>query len=322
VIKQVSSSPISRIGGNGTVSRDTPSAGHDAVQREHDKQFASKPPRQLNGARQARNAKVDEVAKLYERQFLGEMFKAMRSTIKETDAPSMAQNIYNDQLDSEYVDKWSEQGGIGLSTVIYDQIMERYFGQSPQGQALKKQGPVALTDRDVLKVEKMSGGTAQTIATMEKNPSAQTKAQIEAAQAKPVAASEQPKVASNSESSSLPQLSKRETSSILDSQTALKLEVRPSPTGAPAKIQAPWDATVVRTAQIDGARKVVTLEHGPGLRSTLVFEGAMNTDIKQGEKIGKGQTVGTLSADAKSFLWNLAPQNQISEPLALEPDVE
>lgn len=282
------SSPISRIGGNGTVNRDTPSAGHDAVQREHDKQFNAKP---------ARNAKVDEVAKLYERQFLGEMFKAMRSTIKETDTPSMAQGIYKDQLDSEYIDKWSEQGGIGLSNLIYDQIMERYFGQSPQGQALKKQGPVALTDRDVLKVERMHNGTAQTVATMEKKPAPQTRAE-------------------------LPEVGKNEVPSLLDSQTALRLEVRPSPTGAPAKIQAPWDATVVRTAQIEGARKVVTLEHGPGLRSTLVFEGAMNTDVAQGTKIAKGQTVGTLSADAKSFLWNLAPQAPIGTPLPLEPNVE
>ena len=290
-------SSISRIGGNGSINRDTASAGHDAVQREHDKQFATAKPQ--------RNAKVDEVAKMYEKQFLGEMFKAMRSTIKETDAPSMAQNIYKDQLDSEYVDKWSEQGGIGLSNIIYDQIMERYFGQSPQGQALKKQGPVALTDRDILKVEKMNGGTPQTIATMEKSARAP---------GAPMPSAE-PNVQAQ-------QLSKNEASSILDSQTALKLEVRPSPTGAPAKIQAPWDATVVRTAQIDGSRKVVTLEHGPGLRSTLVFEGATNTDVKQGEKIAKGQVVGTLSADAKSFLWNLAQQGPIGAPLALEPDVE
>lgn len=300
------SSPISRIGGNGTINRDTPSAGHDAVQREHDKQFAA-------NSKPARNAKVDEVAKLYERQFLGEMFKAMRSTIKETDAPSMAQNIYKDQLDSEYVDKWSEQGGIGLSNLIYEQIMERYFGQSPQGRALKQQGPVALTDRDVVKVDRMHNGAAQTVATMEKNPSAQTKAQVEQAAAPAV---------TDGARAELPTLAKNEVASILDSQTALKLEVRPSPTGAPAKIQAPWDSTVVRTAQIDGSRKVVTLEHGPGLRSTLVFEGAMNTEISQGTKIAKGQAVGTLSADVKSFLWNLAPQAPIGAPLPLEPNVE
>ncbi|RYX78137.1 hypothetical protein EON76_06965 [bacterium] len=56
-------SSISRIGGNGSINRDTASAGHDAVQREHDKQFATAKPQ--------RNAKVDEVAKMYEKQFLG-----------------------------------------------------------------------------------------------------------------------------------------------------------------------------------------------------------------------------------------------------------
>jgi hypothetical protein len=48
----------------------------------------------------------------------------------------------------------------------------------------------------------------------------------------------------------------------------------------------------------------------------------MNTDVAQGTKIAKGQTVGTLSADAKSFLWNLAPQAPIGAPLPLEPNVE
>ncbi len=104
-----------------------------------------------------RNAKVEEVAKMYEKQFLGEMMKAMRSTVSysEKDKPGMAENIYKEQLDSQYVESWGDQGGIGLSNLIYDQMMERYFDKS-SSQKLKKEGPIKLTDRDVSHVSRVA----------------------------------------------------------------------------------------------------------------------------------------------------------------------
>ena len=38
--------------------------------------------------------------------------------------------------------------------------------------------------------------------------------------------------------------------------------------------------------------------------------GVLGANVKAGEKIPRGQTVGTLNADAKSFLWNLATTGQ------------
>jgi flagellar protein FlgJ len=75
---------------------------------------------------------------MYEKHFLGEMVKAMKSTVTHTDQPSMAENIYSSQLDKEYVQKWSECGGIGLSDIIYGQLKERFYPdkniiQMPQG---------------------------------------------------------------------------------------------------------------------------------------------------------------------------------------------
>lgn len=144
-------SGISRIGSSGVVSRETPSSGHEAVDRTRDPRSAETP----------RNVKVDEVAKLYEKQFLREMVKAMRGTVSFSDVtkPSMAENIYREQLDSEYVESWGDNGGIGLSELIYNQLMERFF-DSPNPE-LAKQGPISLSDRDVLRVARVKSETPE-----------------------------------------------------------------------------------------------------------------------------------------------------------------
>ncbi len=174
---------IGRIGMMGGLKRQEPSAGHDDValrmeketkelsfldSEENKKQPASArrgASREMSAdkaqAYQAqakpRNAKVDEVAKMYEKQFLGEMMKAMRSTVSysEKDKPSMAENIYKEQLDSQYVESWGDQGGLGLSNLIYDQMMDRYF-DNVSLHTLKKEGPIKLTDRDVSHVSRVA----------------------------------------------------------------------------------------------------------------------------------------------------------------------
>jgi|GEM_PF-3017445 len=356
--------PISRIGGQRAVTRDAGSEGHEQVARRLD----GGDPR-TGHAQAPRNKKVEEVAKMYERQFLGEMFKAMRSTVSETEKPSMAQEIYNSQRDEQYIDAWSEQGGIGFSNIIYDQIMERFFGQTQQGQALKKQGPIPLTNRDILKVSEVKNGVATPItpqaalsqqaqakpsapAPAQAQPSSPIAAQPGAVELSPKGASE-PRTVENTEpmpAPTPPQIDTRTNDERLaageyfpetatakqnanlnvhananiepnvngnvqtsqtfpTSQTALQIEVRPSPTGAPAKIQAPWDATVVRSTKLDGTRTAVVLEHGQGLRSTLVFDGVLSSQATPGQKIPRGEAIATLNQDAKSFLWNLAPQS-------------
>lgn len=134
------------VGGMASVDRESPSNGHDGVARRQTG----------DGEPVPRNARVDEVAKLYEKQFLREMVRAMRGTVghSELTKPSMGENIYRERLDQEYVETWGETGGIGLSDLIYEQIMERYFA-SEETAALKRQGPIALADRDVSRVSRM-----------------------------------------------------------------------------------------------------------------------------------------------------------------------
>jgi Rod binding domain-containing protein len=337
-------SPISRIGGQKAVTRDAGSDGHEAVAKQLDGDPRAKT--------MPRNKKVEEVAKMYERQFLGEMFKAMRSTVSETDKPSMAQNIYNSQRDDQYIDAWSEQGGVGFSNIIYDQMMERFFGQTQQGHALKKQGMIPITDREITKVSQVKNGVATPIIPESKS----VKAALSAAEAVtvPSAVSVSPAVRRTVENTEpmpaptpRPAADNRTTEErvaagelfpttatvaatqtkngtdpasatvpapVVTSQTALQIEVRPSPTGAPAKIQAPWDAVILHSTKMDGSRTAVLLEHGKGLRSTLVFDGVLSAAAQPGQKIPRGEAIGTLNADAKSFLWNLAPQVASAAP--------
>jgi flagellar protein FlgJ len=85
---------------------------------------------------------LHKASEMYEQHFLNEMVKAMRSTIHKDDGflpPNMAENIFSEQLDQQYVEKWSAKGGIGLSDLIYEKMHERLFPKRDLG---RPAGPV------------------------------------------------------------------------------------------------------------------------------------------------------------------------------------
>lgn len=232
---------IDPISGSGKIQRDQPSAGFQKLEQQDAASTASHP----------RNPKVEQAAKMYEKQFLHEMVKAMRGTVDFGQKPSMAEGIYRDQLDEQYVESWGEQGGIGLSDLIYNQVMERFFA-STAGQAIKGDGaPISLSDREISKVFRLKAND-------------------------------------------LP-----------GAQVPLRVETAPASNGKPGKLMAPWDGEVVSNSRLEGGKTALTLAHGAGLRSTLVFQGVANASATPGARFEKGQTIGVLSPDAQSFLWNL-----------------
>lgn len=233
-------SSIGRIGAASAVSRETPSAGLDKLDGASDASTRAQP----------RDQRLYEAAKGYEKYFLGEMMKAMRSTVSFAEKPSMATNIYQDQLDSQYVENWGDSGGIGLADMIYDQLMEKFFGGSSASVSdLRSQGKLALTDRDIKGIMKMGMS---------------------------------------------------ETSGV--SQIPLRVDLK---TGEGAvQVKSPWAGEVVSRQQL-GAKTAMTLEHMPGLRSTLIFEGVPAAGLEPGQKIEQGRTIGVLSPEIHSFFWNL-----------------
>lgn len=103
-------------------------------------------------------ARVDEAARLYEKQFLREMVKAMRSATSASEfaKPGMAENIYREQLDDQYVESWGDQGGLGFHKIIHDQLMGMIAPGLASAQISK--GPIALTDRDILRTSPIREG--------------------------------------------------------------------------------------------------------------------------------------------------------------------
>lgn len=94
--------------------------------------------------------KLKDVSEMYEKHFLKEMLKAMRSTVQEGGfiKTSSAEKIFRDQLDDNYVDKWNDKGGIGLSKLIYTQLVEKFGTQlGIKAPVTKPQGPIALNEK-------------------------------------------------------------------------------------------------------------------------------------------------------------------------------
>lgn len=200
----------------------------------------------------ARNEKIDEVAKMYEKQFLREMVKAMRSTVSESELvpQSMGEKIYRSQMDEEYVEQWGNSGGLGLSDMIYDKIMDRYFNKPQSAKELGLQGPVKLSNRDIAKAFRVEGGRPQ--------------------------------------------------------QASIQIHVKsdPSKPQAPAQVEVPWDATLVTKTKLSDGKNAVVLDHGAGMRSTFIFEGTPAA-LEPGAKLQRGTSVGVLSPENNSFIWNM-----------------
>ncbi len=90
--------------------------------------------------------KFKEIGKLYEKQFMREMVKAMRATTgKDSLIPvSQGQKIFQEQLDHEYVEKWGDQGGLGLSETIYKNLLDKYGEALGITQKQPNNGPMPL----------------------------------------------------------------------------------------------------------------------------------------------------------------------------------
>jgi flagellar protein FlgJ len=94
--------------------------------------------------------KLKDVSKLYEKQFLREMMKSMRSTVSEGGfmPANNAEKIFREQLDQEYVEKWGDRGGIGLADMIHEQLLDKLgpaLGIRPG--PIKPMGPIKLDEK-------------------------------------------------------------------------------------------------------------------------------------------------------------------------------
>lgn len=113
-------------------------------------------------AQDTRNPRLLQAARMYEQQFLREMVRAMRGTVSESELmpASMGEKIYREQLDDNYVEEWSNTGGIGFADMIYNHVMDRYMNQRGQ-QLPRPKGPLPIngTPSFNFKVQEQGNGT-------------------------------------------------------------------------------------------------------------------------------------------------------------------
>jgi peptidoglycan hydrolase FlgJ len=83
---------------------------------------------------------------IYEKQFLRQMVRAMRSTISEGSLipTNQAEKIFREQLDEQHVESWGDNGGIGLGDMIHKQL-RGFYGLDRTAPAPR--GPIQIGEK-------------------------------------------------------------------------------------------------------------------------------------------------------------------------------
>jgi flagellar protein FlgJ len=102
--------------------------------------------REQNRGVEYEDRKFREAAQMYEQQFIREMVKAMRSTVDPSGLveQNFAEKIFREKLDDEYVQGWSNRGGVGLGDIIFTQLKERFGSRQPE---MPPAGPIPLNSQ-------------------------------------------------------------------------------------------------------------------------------------------------------------------------------
>lgn len=219
--------------------------------------------------------KLREVSDMYEKHFLREMMKAMRSTVKEGGfiQSNQAEKIFKEQLDDQYVEKWGERGGIGLSNMIYDQLMNKFgVAMGVRAPVTKPVGPLALDEKSNL------------VAKPFQHPGKKQSLSYRFDVAGPSAGKPGEAAALNG----------------LPTESA---------TGAGSEVKAPWDGVLLGKKNLADDQTLVEIGHDNGLKSQMVFKGGMSK-VLTGQKLQAGDTLGFLSPEAKSLYWTVEPQSE------------
>ena len=86
--------------------------------------FAEGPLPQKAPSTHKEDKKLMETCKEFEAVLLTNLFKQMRGTVEEEDmfGNTRDREMFNSMLDEERAKAWSQSGGIGLATVMYEQM--------------------------------------------------------------------------------------------------------------------------------------------------------------------------------------------------------
>ncbi len=221
-------------------------------------------------AKDSRDPKKMEAARMFENQFVRQMIREMRKTVPQDgmEPESMASGIFKDQLDDQYADKWVDNGGIGLGDIVYQQLEQKYGNKAALAHA-KKTGellPIKLDGKV---------GHPENIKIDSKNSANQNRPS---------------EIISKSEKD-LFLLKKTQTGFEIKSREALPERV---------ELRSPMAGTVLHAASLGEGKQLVVIGHDQGLgqNSSLVsqFVHTGKNLVNPGDKISQGQAVAFLPA--------------------------
>ena len=108
-------------------------------------------------AASAEDEKLMDACKQFESYFVEQMYKQMMATVPEDPLDSGSNSVlvdyYKDNLVKEYASKTTEQEGLGLAKMLYEQ-MKRNIGQTPEeidakaSQTAAESGAASSVDKD------------------------------------------------------------------------------------------------------------------------------------------------------------------------------
>jgi flagellar protein FlgJ len=138
---------------------------------------------------QVTDAKLREVAEMYEKHFIREMMKEMRSTVHEGGLiqQNNAEKIFQDQLDDQYAGEWGKAGGIGLADMIHEQLLARYGEQFGLKEKIAKpHGPLPIDAKSNLTILPMMNADSQKLSSANETLNLKIKPELNSS-GKPVA---------------------------------------------------------------------------------------------------------------------------------------
>jgi Rod binding domain-containing protein len=236
----------------------------------------------------AADKQLRDVASLYEKQFLREMVKQMRSSVTESEwmPSSFAEKYYREQLDHQYVESWGDGGGIGLGKMIYDQLLERYGER--MGIRIPKerpQGPLPLSHRDQWQGEIGAQNRALQFRKREDPSGASVRNPV------------------NAQDRAAERVAERGAESASDrtsDRTADRTADRTS------ELTSPWEGQWMGSYLLPSGMRVAKIQHGK-MVSTFVgqFNLRRDQELSLGAEIKAGESFGEMPSGAKEFYWKI-----------------
>ncbi|MBK9294363.1 MAG: rod-binding protein [Oligoflexia bacterium] len=218
-----------------------------------------------------RDPKMLQAAQMFENQFLRQLISQMRKTVPESDfmPDSNVQKFYKQQMDDNYANTWTENGGIGLADLIYQQMQDKM-----ESRRLK---PPVKQNGEHMPIQPESRSS----------------------QIKPNNSQKLPATFWEDKTSDLIARADKDLFLLKKTQSGLFIKSR-EPLPEHVDIKAPLNAKVLQAANLGEGKQMLILEHDKGLKTQFVHTG--ENLVEPGQVLIAGQALARLPASRQGEL--------------------